>query len=154
MRLDVLSDCPVCFRILFEIGLLVFQTTPSLLGLLSSLSPGDSGALPFPLCSLLPTGSSLLSQELSPLIISHPELTPYTQSFSILMQNSIQVMLFFAGVQFPFLHLFFLLLHIYLLGHTKYSEALDGFLLCFFKPLSKLLKSRPVKIVNVMSLKE
>lgn len=41
---------------------------------------------PFLVClfSFLPTGSSLLSQELSPLIISHPELTPCTCAAAIL----------------------------------------------------------------------
>lgn len=68
MHVKALTDCSVCFGIQFEIVLLVFQTTPLLLGLLSSLSPGDGAVCPFPslcLSSLLPTNSLLLSQELS-----------------------------------------------------------------------------------------
>lgn len=63
MHLKALTDCPVCFRIQFETVLLVFQTTPSLLGLLSSLSPGDGGALPFPPVCLLNPSNRLLTAE-------------------------------------------------------------------------------------------
>lgn len=135
MHPKALTECPVCFRIQFEIVLLVFQTTPSLLGLLSSLSPGDSGALPFPpvcLLSLLSTGSSLLSQELTALIISYPELTPCTCPAVILHFSS---KFHSKNVLFPcnsiLLFPSVLLIECITLGHTKHSEALDEFLLWF-----------------------
>lgn len=134
MHLKSLTDCPVCFRIQFEIVLPVFQTTPSLLGLLSSLSPGDGGALPFPpicLSSLLPTDSSLLSQELFPLIISHPELTPWTRPTIILHFST---SFHSNNVLFPWNSILLfpsVLIECVTLGHTKHCEALDEFLLWF-----------------------
>lgn len=71
-----LTDCPICFRIQSEIVFLVFQATPSLLGLLSSLSPGDGGALPFPPVCLFPSNRILAAESRIPPIISHPKLSP------------------------------------------------------------------------------
>lgn len=96
----------LCFRIQFEIVLLVFQTTPLLLGLLSSLSSGDGGVCPFPSLCLF----SLLQQTpccwvknclLSWSPIQNWLLVHVPQSL-ILLQSFIRIMLFSPGIQLSF----------------------------------------------------
>lgn len=153
MYLKALTNCPVCFRIQFEIVLLVFQTTPSLLGLLSSLSPGD-GVCPFPsLClfSVLPTNSLLLSQELSSVIVSHPELTPCTCPTVLHFTAKFHSNDVFFRLEFnyPFPSV---LTECITLGHTKHSEALGEFLLWFLQGIAQAPQNRLVK--TVMFLKK
>lgn len=86
MHLMLLTDCPICFRIQSEIVFLVFQTTPSLLGLFSSLSPGDRGALPFPSVCLFSPSSRLLAAEFR--AVSSHLLLPRTDSLCVSWSHS------------------------------------------------------------------
>lgn len=82
--------------------------------------------------ALLPKGSSLLSQELPPIIIPYPELTPWTCPAVVLRVSAkfhLNNVLFTWNsiLLFPSV----LLIEHITVGHTKHFEALDGFLLWF-----------------------
>lgn len=77
---------PYFFRIQFEIVRPVFRTTPSLLGLLSSLSPGDGAALPFPPICLLSSSNRLLTAESR--TVSSPRLPSRTDSLRMSCNHS------------------------------------------------------------------